>query len=420
MINIKDIINKKMQKKELSKDEIDYVITEFSNCTGSVTENQMSSLLTAICINGMTENEIFYLTDSMLNSGEIINWDDDIKNLILDKHSTGGVGDKLTLILIPILACLGFKVAKMSGRALGYTGGTIDKLESISDIKLNLDQNEYVKALKTIGIAEGMQTNNLAPADKKIYMLRDEIMATNSIPLIASSIMSKKLALNPKYLILEITYGTGALIQTKEEADILKDIMVKIAKRKGVIVYAELVDMNNPLGQSIGNKLEVYEAMQILRNESNIYVKDMIVNLIYDFLKYIKRDESKENITEIINSGKAYKKFKEMLINQNVSEQTISELEQYKINTKEKIDIFSKKKGIIKKIDALKIAKICYMLGAGRNNKNEQIDYEVGIVLEKMVGDKINIQDKICTIYSNNKEKTKEAIKELDSTVVIK
>ena len=269
-MNIIDIINKKRMKEELTKEEIDYVIEGYTE--NRIKDYQMSSLLMAITINGMTDNEVFNLTDAMINSGSIIDLSI-LGNNVVDKHSTGGVGDKTTLIVAPIVASCGVRVAKMSGRGLGHTGGTIDKLESIPNIKLNLTKEEFIKEVQDINLAITSQTEEVAVADKKIYALRDVCGCVESIPLIASSIMSKKVALGSKKLVLDVKVGSGALIKNIDDARTLANLMIKIVKKYNMEVVCLLTNMDIPLGNNVGNSLEIEEAIDILKGnkEGNLY-----------------------------------------------------------------------------------------------------------------------------------------------------
>ena len=308
--NIIDIITKKKNKEELTYDEINYAITNYLN--GTVKDYQMSSLLMAIVLNGMTDEETFNLTKVMLESGDII----DLSNIngeVVDKHSTGGVGDKTTLILAPLLADSGLKVAKMSGRGLGHTGGTIDKLESINGFKVKLDENAFIKQVNDIGLAIISQTANLVPADKKLYALRDVTGTTESIPLIASSIMSKKIASGANHIILDVKVGNGALMKNVEEATALANEMIKIGKKYNKKVICVLTNMEEPLGNTIGNAIEVKEAIDTLQGKGPEDLKKLVITLSSLLIESVENrdvEEIKKELELKLKDGSAYEKFK--------------------------------------------------------------------------------------------------------------
>ena len=313
-MNIIDILEKKKNSEELSKNEIDFFINGYTK--GDITDYQAAALIMAICINGMTINEIIDFTNAMAKSGEILDLNDIAKNTV-DKHSTGGVGDKITLILSPIIAALGVPVAKMSGRGLGITGGTKDKLESIPGYRTDLSIEEFKNNVKEHGISLIGQNLNFAPADKKIYALRDTIGCTNSVPLIASSIMSKKIALGAKNVMLDVTCGKGAFMESRQEARILSKLMKHIGRNNGQNVMCILTDMNEPIGYSVGNSLEIVEAVNSLKGEIAEDVKEIILTLGSYMLKMsgINNDisENRNNILKVIKNGKAYEKFVELV-----------------------------------------------------------------------------------------------------------
>lgn len=396
-MNIIDIILKKKDKLELSKEEIDFVIKNYVN--GEIKDYQMSSLLMAIVLNGMTEEETINLTDSMLNSGDIIDLSD-INGDIIDKHSTGGVGDKTTLILGPILAALDLKVAKMSGRGLGHTGGTIDKLESIENFKVELSKEQFINQVNNIGLSVISQTGNIVPADKKIYALRDVTGTTESIPLIASSIMSKKIASGSKNIIIDLKVGNGALMKNLDNAKELAKYMIEIGKRYNRKVICVLTNMDEPLGNYIGNGLEVKESIDFLNGIYPKDLKELITVLACTALKMTKNmDESEavKLIEEKINNKEALGKLKEFVKCQGGNIENIS------ISDKT-ISIKSNKEGFIKSIDTLKLGELARDLGAGRKNKEDIIDYGVGFVLNKKVGDLVFENEELVKVYYNTKE----------------
>lgn len=316
-MDIKDIISKKREDKILSKNEIEYFVREYTK--GNIPDYQAAALIMAICIKGMTEDEITDLTMAMANSGEKIDLSS-IGNVVVDKHSTGGVGDKITIILMPIIASLGIPVAKMSGRGLGFTGGTVDKLESIPGYKTNVEVEQFIENVQNVGISLIGQTENIAPADKKIYALRDAISCTKSIPLIASSIMSKKIALGANKLVLDITVGKGAFMKTKQEAMNLAKCMKKIGQISGIETVCVLTNMEEPLGYNIGNTLEILEVIKCLKNEMPDDIREVVYSLGAQMIKLAgKGNDIKQNelmIEEQLTTGRAYQKFLELVTNQ--------------------------------------------------------------------------------------------------------
>ena len=391
-MNVIDIINKKRDKLELTKEEIAFVINSYLD--SSIKDYQMSSLLMAITINGMSDRETIDLTDIMLNSGDKLDLSD-IDGIIVDKHSTGGVGDKVTLVLGPILASLGIKIAKMSGRGLGHTGGTIDKLESIPGFNTNININDFINQVNNIGIAIVSQTGNLVPADKKIYALRDVTGTVESIPLIASSIMSKKLASGADVIIIDVKVGNGALMKDLESAKMLANLMCKIGKEYKKIVICILTNMSEPLGYAIGNSLEVIESINTLKGNGPSDLLEIVITLCSMIISPIKRislDDARTLVFNTINNGDAYNKFLEFVSNQG------GNIEKISISDK-CYSIRSNKSGYINNINAYKLGNIARMLGAGRMELNDKIDYEVGIVLSKKVRDYVNINDELLKIY---------------------
>ena len=394
---ILDIINKKRLGKELSYEELDFFFNGYLD--GKVADYQMSSLLMAICINGMTDEEIYALTKMFSDSGDVLDFSD-IPGIKVDKHSTGGIGDKTTLVIAPIAAACGVPIIKMSGRGLGYTGGTIDKLESIPGYRIDLTDEEIIKQVHEIGIVVTGQTGDLVPMDKVIYALRDVTSTVSSIPLIASSIMSKKIASGADKIIIDIKVGNGALLQTKEDAKKLSSLMKKIGSFYNREVHTIISDMNAPLGYAVGNSLEVLEAIDVLKGkEKDNHFVDLCIELASDMVsmgKNISIEEARDLVLDAIDSKKAYKKFLELVEYQHgdikgikVSENT------YKIK--------AEKSGIIKKIDALEVGKLSLNLGAGKVSIKDKIDYTVGVKLNFEVGDVVDKGDVLATIYYNKK-----------------
>ena len=413
-MNIIDIIENKKNRKELSNEEIEYFVTNYTS--GKIPDYQAAALIMAICINGMTQDEILSLTNSMAFSGEVLDLSD-ISDNIVDKHSTGGVGDKITLIVMPIIASLGIPVAKMSGRGLGITGGTADKLESIPGYNVNLSVEEFKQNIKDIGISLITQTLNLAPADKKIYSLRDTIGCTNSMPLIASSIMSKKIASGANSIVLDVTCGSGAFMKDRESAKRLAKMMNLIgkwAKRKTVCV---LTNMDEPLGYSVGNTLEVIEAVNALKGKMAKDVKDVVVKLCVQMMilsgNYSNSyNENKKKVLDVIESGKAFEKFKQLVKKQGGDISYIEDLGKF-----EKAPIItpvlSDEEGYVEKLDAGKVGKAGLELGIGRKQKDDVIDYRVGLVFDKKIGDKVEKDEVLAYVHSNNPEKAEECVEKI-------
>ncbi len=393
---IVDILNKKRLGKELSYRELDYFFNGYLN--GDIKDYQMSSLLMAICINGMTDEEIFALTKIFVDSGDILEFDD-IPGIKVDKHSTGGIGDKTTLIIGPIVAACGVPVIKMSGRGLGYTGGTIDKLESIPGFKIKLTENQIRRQVSDIGIALTGQTANLAPMDKVIYALRDVTGTVSSIPLIASSIMSKKIASGADKILIDIKVGRGALLNNREDAKKLSELVIKIGAVYHREVRTIISDMNTPLGYKVGNSLEVIEAIEVLRRKSiDSNLVDVCVELAADMVsmgKEISKKEALVLVNQVLDDGSAYKKFVELVEAQG------GDLTKVSVSKKVK-RIKSTNSGVIKKIDALELGKLSVALGAGRKSKEDKIDYTVGIKLHKHIGDEVKKGEVLATLYIND------------------
>ena len=392
-MNIIDIINKKRLGKELDYKELDYAFNGYLN--KYIEDYQMSSLLMAIVINGMTLDETIHLTDIFIKSGEIYDLSS-VNDVIIDKHSTGGVGDSTTLVVGPIVAACGCHMAKISGKGLGITGGTIDKLESIPGFKTNLNKKEFINNLKKVGFVDSSQTKKLVPLDKIIYNLRNNSGTTESLPLIASSIMSKKIASGADIILIDIKVGKGALIKTKTDAKILSSWMKEIGKIYNKKVVTLITDMNMPLSNSIGNKLEVEEAMNVLKGEKcRLYdVSKEIASILISLAKNITIQEAQYLVDEVINNKKAYNKFIEFCEAQG------GNVKKLKINANVKV-IKSQKNGILKSINALKIGELSVKLGAGKINDKENIDYDAGIKLFKDIGDTIKKGDILATLYTN-------------------
>lgn len=396
-MNIVEIINRKREREELTKEELEFAFNGYLD--GKVKDYQMSSLLMAICINGMTDRETFDLVDIFIKSGEVLDLSQ-IPGVKVDKHSTGGIGDKITLIVGPIVAASGVIVPKMSGRGLGYTGGTIDKLESIEGFKVVLEKDEFLEALQKVGLAVTGQTADLCPMDKVIYALRDVTGTTASIPLIATSIMSKKIAGGADKILIDIKCGNGALMKTIPDAQKLKDIMERIGKFYHRETICEISDMNTPLGSNIGNSLEVIEAMDVLQGKKGA-LTDLALKISAEMLsvgKNISKEEAMKLAKDTLESGRAYQKFLEFIKNQG------GNLDSLKVSTNIE-EIKASQAGTVKSINALNIGKLSCQLGAGRINKEDKIDYTVGVVLNKLLGDKVEVGDTLFTLYKKDSKK---------------
>lgn len=393
MYDILEIIEKKSCGNELTKSEIEFAVMGYVN--GEIADYQMSSFLMAIKLKGMTDKEVIDLTDIMLHSGEVLELGFDS----VDKHSTGGVGDKTTIVLAPLVAALGVKVAKMSGRGLGHTGGTIDKLEAINGFKTSMTLEELKNQVDEIGVAVVGQMGNLCPADKKIYALRDVTGTVNSIPLIASSIMSKKLASGASKIVIDLKVGNGALMTDMENARELARLMVKIGHLNGKETVCVLTNMNEPLGYAVGNSLEILESIQTLKGSGPSDLNDLVINLgsiMVSLDKNMPVETAIEYVETTLKNNAGYEKFEEMVSYQhgNINDIQVS---------KNKMEIISNESGYIKSIDALKIGELARKLGAGRRTKEDEIDPTVGFVLHKKVSDKVEKGESLVTVYYNEK-----------------
>ena len=376
-LNIQEIIIKKRDKKELSKEEIEFFVQGYTK--GTITDYQAAALIMAIYINGMNEQEIVDLTMAMANSGDRIDLSK-LETAIVDKHSTGGVGDKITLIVSPLLASLGVPIAKMSGKGLGYTGGTIDKLQSIPGYRVEIEEEEFIQNIQKIGISLISQTKSIAPADKKIYALRDAISCTDHIALIASSIMSKKIASGADKIVLDVTVGSGAFMKEKESAEKLANIMIQIGKLAGKETVCILTNMNQPLGYAVGNSLEVIEAVQCLKGDLPNDVKEVVLEIGSYMLKLAGKgnniNENKEKLKKAIEDGSGFEKLKELVKNQGGDISYLEDMNKFK-KAEYILPVISEKTGVVTKLDAEKIGTISCKLGAGREKKEDKIDESV-------------------------------------------
>lgn len=410
-----DIIIKKKEGLALNEQEINFMINGY--LSGEVADYQMSALLMAIVLKGTTHEEEVLLTKAMLESGDKIDLSK-IDGICVDKHSTGGVGDTTTLVIAPILAALGLKVAKMSGRGLGHTGGTIDKLEAIPGFNTSLSEEHFFKEVNEIGLAVTGQTANIAPADKKIYALRDVTGTVEAVALIASSIMSKKLASGADVILLDVKVGEGAFMKTLKDAKKLAKSMVDIGKSQGKKMVALLTDMEQPLGVAVGNSIEVIEAIETLKGKGPEDLKLLCFEICKEIL--LLTDKAKDEkealalVEDSVRSGKALKKLELMISAQGGNKAVINDYSLFG-KAKELVEVKAEKSGYIKAIDALKIGEASGILGAGRIKKEDSVDLVVGIDVLKKVGDYVTKGDLIARIYANDKGK-KEALEIVKSS----
>lgn len=401
-MNMIDIIEKKKQKQTLTDEEIGFFVNGYT--LGEIADYQVSALLMAICLNGMEQQEIFALTKYMAASGTHLDLSS-IEGIKADKHSSGGVGDKTTPIVAAVVGACGVKMAKMSGKGLGFTGGTADKLLSFTGFRNDYSIPDMINIVKKVGVCLGGQTETLAPADKKLYALRDVTGTVDSIPLIASSIMSKKLVSGADVLILDVKTGDGALMKSVEEAILLADLMVDIGNQAGIQTCAVVTDMNEPLGHAVGNALEMREVIQILKNQENddrLYQLCILLSAWILFLsgKVSKPEEGEEMARETISSGKALAKFYEIIDAQGGDIRMIDDDSLFPHTIYQK-DIISQTNGYVMRIECEKIGRMSVLCGAGRMRKDDKIDYGSGIVLHKKCMDFVSAGEKLATIYTN-------------------
>ena len=396
-----DIILKKRNGEELTDGEIAFFIDGYTR--GEIPDYQASALMMAIFYKGMTDRETVCLTDRMAHSGDTVDLSR-FGEMSVDKHSTGGVGDKTSLIVAPIVASLGGKVTKMSGRGLGHTGGTVDKLESISGYNTSLTPDAFLSQVERVGMAIIGQTGNLTPADKKLYALRDVTATVDSIPLITSSIMSKKIAAGSHNIVLDVKVGSGAFMKTPRDAEILAEKMVEIGKACGRNIAAVITDMDSPLGNNVGNALEVAETVSVLKNEKKGDLREVSVALATEMVSLVfglKHDEAEKKVVTAIEDGSAFEKMKEWIAAQGGD---VAQIEDTSLLPRAKFsfDVLSDTDGYITEMNAEEIGKASVMLGAGRASKEDKIDYAAGIVIHKKVGDEVKKGDLLATLYYDN------------------
>ncbi|MDT0656071.1 pyrimidine-nucleoside phosphorylase [Staphylococcus chromogenes] len=399
-----DMISKKRDGHALSSEEIKFIIDGYTK--GEIPDYQMSSLAMAIYFQDMTDEERAALTMAMVESGDKIDLSN-IEGIKVDKHSTGGVGDTTTLVLAPLVAALGIPVAKMSGRGLGHTGGTIDKLESVEGFHVEISEDEFIQLVNEAKIAVIGQTGNLTPADKKIYALRDVTGTVNSIPLIASSIMSKKIAAGADAIVLDVKTGKGAFMQTVDDAEALAHAMVKIGNQVGRQTMAIISDMNQPLGRAIGNALELKEAIDTLKGQGPEDLTELVLTLGAQMVVLAQKAETLEDaraqLQSVIDNGAAVEKFKTFLSNQGGDASVVDDPSKLP-TAKYTFELPAKQSGVVSEMVANEIGIASMMLGAGRQTKEDDIDLAVGLVLHKKIGDKVSEGESLLTIYANQED----------------
>lgn len=403
-MNIIDIIIKQKNGIDLSDSEIEYLINGYTQ--GIIPDYQMSAYLMALCFTGANEKVISKMTMCMANSGDILNLSG-ISGTVVDKHSTGGVGDKTTLVVGPCVAACGGKVAKMSGRGLGYTGGTIDKLESIKNFNTQIPVERFIDIINEIGISIVGQLKNLAPADKKIYSLRDVTGTVDCIPLIASSIMSKKIASGANAIVLDVKYGSGAFMKTYKNAKELAETMIKIGNQNGKKVKALLTDMNEPIGNTVGNSLEVIEAIQTLKGNGPKDFLELCIDIssVMLQLEFVDKsvDECRKMALGSIENGTALNKFRELVFMQDGDVECIDDTNKFP-KSKYSLEVKANMSGQITKMDSEKIGKTACLLGAGRQSLNDKINHSAGIFINKKTDSYISKSDVLAVLYTDKKE----------------
>ncbi|MDO5040766.1 MAG: thymidine phosphorylase [Peptoniphilus sp.] len=418
-MNIQSILEKKKKGLKLNKDEIFYFVEGYLK--DEVKDYQASALLMAICIRGLDFEETSHLTEAMIKSGDTVDLEE-VEGEKVDKHSTGGVGDTTTLVVGPLLASCGLAFTKLSGRGLGHTGGTLDKLESIAGFRIDLSREEFIRNINDIKIAIMGQTATIAPADKKIYALRDVTATVDDKSLIASSIMSKKLAIGSDILLLDVKVGSGSFMKTVEEAEALGATMVKLGYEFGRKTYVLLSNMDEPLGYAVGNSLEVIEAIDTLRGQGPADLKELSMAICSKILLLSgissDRKEAEKLLQEKIDSGEALEKFKEMVSAQGGDPSYIDDVSKFELSAIKR-EVLSTGAGYIKEIKALQIGEIAKELGAGRATKEDSVDLGAGILLNKKIDDPVEEGELLATLYTQRESILESAVKDLQSAFVI-
>jgi pyrimidine-nucleoside phosphorylase len=420
MMHISEIISKKRDKKKLTQEEIEYFVSGYTG--GQIPDYQASALLMAIFLNGMEAEEVFHLTEAMMNSGTVLDLKS-VRGTKVDKHSTGGVGDKVSLILAPLVAACGVKVPMISGRGLGHTGGTLDKLESIPGFRTDLPLNEFVTNLKEMGVCMIGQTKEIAPADGKLYALRDVTATVNSIPLIASSIMSKKLAEGADAFVFDVKTGNGAFMQKPGEARLLAKTLIQIARRFNKKAVALITDMNEPLGETVGNSIEVVEAIHALKGKAPRDLMEVTMALAERMLVLGKKakmpKEAQDKLKRAIESGKAIDKFAEMVRKQGGNANVIYDFGLLPW-AKFRLLVNSDRQGHVQSIDTRKIGLCAVELGAGRQKLDDPVDHGVGMLVKKKVGDSVEKGEALAIVFANDLKKARQASHQIREAYKIK
>jgi len=412
-MNFIDIIEKKKENKELTEEEIKFFIDNY--VSGDIPDYQVSALLMAIYFNKLNIDETYHLTKSMIESGDVVDLSD-VHGVKVDKHSTGGVGDTVTLVLGPLMASVGLVFAKMSGRGLGHTGGTLDKLEAIPGFNIYLNEDEFKSNLDKSNIAVIGQTDDIVPADKLLYALRDATDTVDNVSLISSSILSKKIALGTDALVLDVKVGSGAFMKDKDSAVELSKMMVELGKKFNRKAKAIITNMNEPLGDAVGNSIEVIEAIKTLNGEGSKNLREIALKIGSSLMNMAgvsnSEEEARKVLEEKMNNGEAIEKFKEMVELQGGDSSYIDDISKFKLSSI-KEDIFSEESGYVNSIEALEIGIVSRDLGAGRLKKGDSLDLGAGIYLYKKVGDYVEKGDKLATIYTEKSDQVEDAIKRI-------
>lgn len=415
-----DIIAKKRDKQELSKEEIEFFINHYVD--GSITDYQASALLMAIYLNGLNEEETTNLTMAMINSGDTVDLSR-IEGVKLDKHSTGGVGDKTSLILVPMVAAAGGKVAKLSGRGLGHTGGTLDKLESIPGFNISVGEEDFINIVNKSGLVIAGQTQNLVPADKKLYALRDVTATIENVSLIAASIMSKKIASGTDAILLDVKYGEGAFMKTIEEAERLANALVSIGNNLGRKTSAAITLNGEPLGYAIGNALEIQEVIEVLSGRGPKDLRELCIELGAVMLALAEietdREKGRAKLIEMLHNGKALSKLRELVVNQGGEPSVIDNPSLFKISPLSH-EVRAANSGYVYDLNAEKVGIASLLTGAGRETKADEIDHGAGIILNRKMGDYVNTGDVLATLYASDNERFERAEEMLISAYTIK
>ncbi|GFG35736.1 hypothetical protein Cfor_03921 [Coptotermes formosanus] len=428
IISIPELLKKKRDGDELTPEEINFFIQNV--VTGNVQDCQTGAMLMAMYLNGLTDEETVSLTTAMVHSGDQLHWNPEWEEFLVDKHSTGGCGDKISLVLAPALAACGFKVPMISGRGLEHTGGTLDKLESIAGFRVQLSETEMKSALETAGCFIAGPTMTLAPGDKELYKRRDVTATVDSIPLVVASIISKKVAEGTKTLVMDVKVGSAAFFQSEDKARTLASMLIKVSSGLGVKTRAVLTRMNTPIGRAVGNSLEVAEAIECLKGNGPCDVVELVSTLggiILEMKGHVKTlNDGKDTILNVLNSGEALEKFRLMLISQGVTEVIATTLCQGdmwsvlpSVSPNHITVIKAYSSGVITEVDALRVAKAAWKLGAGRSKADEPIDHKVGIRLLRVQGEKVKEGEGLMEVYHNSPELPVDIHKQLEEAIVI-